>query len=96
VAAANGDAVIAAALGGQRVVATTRAGTRPLGERSFRRTVWQREDDAAGPSVAEHWTVHGSAHAWSGGAGNGSYTDPAGPDASREMLRFFREHPRRA
>jgi poly(hydroxyalkanoate) depolymerase family esterase len=95
VAAANGDAVVAAALGAQPVVATTSEGTSAHGERSFRRTVWRREDDAAAPSIAEHWTVHGSAHAWSGGAGAGSYTDPSGPDASREMLRFFVEHPRR-
>jgi len=96
VAAANGDAVVAAALVAQPVVATTSAGTSAFGERTFRRTVWRREDQAAAPSVAEHWTVHGSPHAWSGGAAAGSYTDPAGPDASREMLRFFLEHPRRA
>ncbi len=43
-------------------------------------------------TIAEHWVVHGAAHAWSGGHAAGSYTDDKGPDASREMLRFFRQH----
>ena len=49
--------------------------------------------DAAGRSTAEHWVLHGAGHAWSGGRPEGSYTDPKGPDATREMLRFFFEHP---
>ncbi len=67
------------------------------GGRRFTRTVHREsngiERDAACGTLAEHWLVHGAAHAWSGGNAKGSYTDPAGPDASREMLRFFLEHP---
>jgi poly(hydroxyalkanoate) depolymerase family esterase len=50
--------------------------------------------DASGAPVAELILVEGLGHAWSGGSSDGTYTDPAGPDASEHVLRFLLRHRR--
>jgi len=85
----NGDGVLTRALEGQGgLVKATERGKAP-GGRSYRQT---RHAQGCGRSMAEHWEIDGAGHAWSGGHAGGSYTDPQGPDASREMMRFFLQH----
>lgn len=92
----NGEEVVAAALGGVRHAQAN--GAAPAVEQGVsaqgRRYTRHVHRNGAGEVSAEHWLVHGAGHAWSGGRQAGSYTDAAGPDASREMLRFFFAHPR--
>jgi poly(hydroxyalkanoate) depolymerase family esterase len=61
------------------------------GRRAHRRIL---HEDPGGQAIFEQWIIHGAGHAWSGGSPAGSYTDPQGPDATQEMLRFFLDHPR--
>lgn len=96
VAPVNGEKLVAARVSARDGYAsrplsgavTTRGGS---GGHRFSRAVYT---DAKDRVVVEHWTVHGAGHAWSGGSPAGTYTDPQGPDASAELLRFFLQHTR--
>ncbi|MDO9638249.1 MAG: PHB depolymerase family esterase [Pseudotabrizicola sp.] len=57
--------------------------------RSYDRTLLTSAD---GKALGEVWLIDGAGHAWAGGSTDGSFTDPKGPDASAEMLRFFLQH----
>src|SRR6266851_1878680 len=87
----NGDQIIAQSRANMPVDLQTRVQHgRVPGGHAYRRTL---HADATGRTVLEQWVIHGAGHGWSGGSPAGSYTDPQGPDATQEMLRFFLEHP---
>lgn len=85
VVVANAGAIVGQALGADADPALSRETTTRSG---CTRTVYR---DAAGRAQVEQWLVHGGGHAWSGGSTKGSFTQPGGPDASAEMVRFFFE-----
>ncbi len=83
----NGDELMVHARDAAEIMAVE-PGRVPDGH-AYTRTTHKRSD---GKLQGEHWVIHGAGHAWSGGSARGSYTDGKGPDASREMLRFFSTH----
>jgi poly(3-hydroxybutyrate) depolymerase len=84
----NGAQAVEQAIGTTTTQKKVHRGQIPGGHRYTRTT------HAAGERrILEHWNIHGASHAWSGGSPAGSYTDPQGPDATTEMLRFFLENP---
>ena len=85
----NGDQVIAQSKAAAELRTTVTTGEAPGGVR-YTCTV---QTDEHGQSILEQWVLHGAGHAWSGGSTAGSYTEPRGPDASREMMRFFLQCP---
>lgn len=88
----NGDRVAAQATPEEGALSRTVTRGRTPGGLDYTRTV---QADDTGRDLVEQWLVHGAGHAWSGGSTAGSYTEPRGPDASREMLRFFLDSPLR-
>jgi poly(hydroxyalkanoate) depolymerase family esterase len=84
----NGDQVIAQAKVATDLRTMVVRG-RAAGGMGFLRTM---QIDDTGRSMLEQWVLQGAGHAWSGGSPAGSYSDPRGPDASREMVRFFLQH----
>lgn len=86
---ANGAAVVRSACSDQQITAAATVHQGQASSHRFTHTIYRA---ANSETIVEHWLLHGTGHAWSGGSSAGTYTAPGGVDASREMLRFFLSH----
>lgn len=82
----------------ERILAEAQAGVSHDHQETLRRGVANGLEynhtvvaDANGLPQLEYWAIEGLGHAWSGGAPEGTHTEQRGPNASREMIRFFLE-----
>lgn len=95
--AKNGEQLVEAALQtalGDKNAAQceTQQGQSDAGQRFTRHLYRATDSDEV---LVEHWLLHNTGHAWSGGSAKVSQTDPKGASATQEMLRFFLEHPQK-
>lgn len=82
----NGEAVVMQSIAAMPDLQATIVHGQVPGGRAYSRSI---HTDRSNNVVCEYWSIHGAGHAWSGGSERGSYTDPQGPNATLEMLRFF-------
>ncbi len=85
-------------INGDQVIAQSKGGTElPIavidGEAGGMRYTHTTQSADHGQPILEEWVLHGAGQAWSGGSAAGSFADPRGPDASREMIGFFFQQP---
>jgi poly(hydroxyalkanoate) depolymerase family esterase len=85
---ANAELILAQSRAGAKLKTSVGSGETSGGVKYTRNVRAERD----GRPMLEQWIIHGAGHAWSGGSVSGSYTDPLGPDASREFVRFFLQH----
>lgn len=81
----NSAQVVGACLSANDQAAKTSQST--VNGREVTRTIYRANN---GQTRAEQWIIHGGQHAWSGGSPTGSFADEQGPNASAEILRFFK------
>ncbi|MGX0905031.1 poly(hydroxyalkanoate) depolymerase family esterase [Roseovarius sp. MBR-79] len=84
----NAGFIVAAGMGGE--ITPCKEVRRAVRGRDYCRSSYA---DPKGAVRIELWMIAGTGHAWSGGRAAGSYTDPKGPDASAQMVRFFLDTP---
>lgn len=88
----NGDAIVDDAVAGEAAKPPLQAGATDTSTVSGREVTRTHFTDREGRVQVEHLVIAGAGHAWSGGDPAGSFTDPQGPDASQELLRFCLRH----